>query len=123
MHARQGHLWSGLGHRSLTAIPTAASLLTTTAKTTVLVLAGKKLRVPRFVKRALQVAVSVGLTLFVVLVIQVGDGLLSGKASVQAASASWLAFIRRPDILTVMTLTALVTVLFVYWQRDQEKKP
>ena len=92
-------------------------------ETTVLVIAGKRLRVPRFVKRAVQVAVSVGLTLFVVLVIQVGDGLLSGKVSLQAASASWLAFIRRPDILTIMTLTALVTVLFVYWQRDQEKKP
>jgi hypothetical protein len=92
-------------------------------ETTVLVIAGKRLRVPRFVKRAVQVAVSVGLTLFVVLVIQVGDGLLSGKVSLPAASASWLAFIRRPDILTVMTLTALVTVLFVYWQRAREKKP
>jgi hypothetical protein len=92
-------------------------------ETTVLVIAGKKLRVPRLVKRVLQVAISVGLTLFVVLLIQVGDGLLSGKVSLQAASVSWLAFIRRPDILTIMTLTALVTVLFVYWQRDQEKKP
>ena len=91
-------------------------------ETTVLVLAGKKLRVPRLFKRALQVAVSVGLTLFVVLVIQVGDALLSGKVSLQAASASWLAFVKRPDILTIMTLTALVTVLFVYWQRDQENK-
>jgi hypothetical protein len=92
-------------------------------ETTLLVLAGKKLRVPRVLKRALQVAVSVGLTLLVVLIIQVGDGLLSGRvSSLQAATTNWLTFVRRPDILAIMTLTALVTVLFVYWQRDQERK-
>ena len=80
-------------------------------ETTLLVVAGKKLRVPRVLKRALQIAVAVG------------DGLLSGRvSSVQAATANWLAFVRRPDILAIMTLTALVTVLFVYWQRDQERK-
>jgi len=92
-------------------------------ETTLLVFAGKKLRVPRLLKRALQIAVSVGLTLLLVLVIQAGDGLLSGRASsLQAATSNWLAFIRRPDILAIMTLTALVTVLFIYWQRDQERK-
>jgi nicotinamide riboside transporter PnuC len=34
----------------------------------------------------------------------------------------WLTFIRRPDILTTMVLTAFVTVLFVYWQRNQERR-
>jgi hypothetical protein len=92
-------------------------------ETTVLVLAGKKLTVPRVLKRAIQVAVSVGLTLLVVLVIQVGDGLLAGRtSSLQTATASWLGFVRRPDVLAIMFLTALVTVLFVYWQRDQERK-
>jgi hypothetical protein len=92
-------------------------------ETTLLIVAGKKLRVPRAFKRTVQIAVSVGLTLIVVLIIQVGDGLLSGKAnSLQAATTSWLGFVRRPDILAIMTLTALVTVLFVYWHRDQERK-
>jgi len=92
-------------------------------ETTVLVVAGKKLRVPRLLKRTLQVAVSVGLTLLVVLIIQVGDGLLAGRASsLQTATAAWLGFVRRPDMLAIMSLTALVTVLFVYWQRDQERK-
>jgi hypothetical protein len=91
-------------------------------ETTILVLAGKKLTVPRVLKSTLQIAVSVGLTLLVVLVVQVGGGLLAGRASLlQAATANWLAFIR-PDILAIMTLTAAVTVLFVYWQRDQERK-
>ena len=86
-------------------------------ETTLLVLAGKKLRVPRLLKGALQIAVSVGLTLLVVLVIQAGDELYPG-----AATSNWLAFIRRPDILAIIILTALVTVLFIYWQRDQERK-
>ena len=92
-------------------------------ETTIFAVAGKKLKVPRLFKRALQVAVSVGLALVVVLIIQVGDGLLSGKASsVQAALSNWLAYIRRPDMLAIITLTAIVTVLFVYWQRDQERE-
>jgi hypothetical protein len=92
-------------------------------ETTILVLAGKKLKVPRIVKRVLQIALSVGPTLLVVLVIQAGDALLAGRVgSLQAATASWLAYIRRPDILVIMTLTAIVTVLFVYWQRDRERE-
>jgi hypothetical protein len=91
-------------------------------ESTILVLAGKRLMVPRFFKRSLQVAASVGLTLLVVLVIQVGDSLLAGKSSFQTAIGSWLTFVRRPDILATMALTATVTVLFVYWQRDQERE-
>jgi hypothetical protein len=34
----------------------------------------------------------------------------------------WLAFINRPDIQGTMVLTAIVTVLFVYWQRDSERR-
>ncbi len=33
----------------------------------------------------------------------------------------WVTFINRTDILATMVLTALVTVLLVYWQRDQER--
>ena len=85
-------------------------------ETTILAIAGKKLKVPRAVKRIVQIAVSVGLTLAVIFTIQVGDGLLAGRAtSLQGAIANWLAFIRRPDMLTIMTLTATVTVLFIYW--------
>jgi len=91
-------------------------------ETAILVFAGKKLKVPRLFKRALQVAVSAGLTLLVVLIIQVGDGLLSGKtSSLQTAMSNWLAYIRRPDMLAIITLTATVTVLFIYWHRDRER--
>jgi len=92
-------------------------------ETTVLVVSGKKLAVPRLLKRILQVAIAVALTAAVFLVVIVGNGLLVGRqASLQAGINLWLAFIKRPDILATMVLTALVTVLFVYRQRDQERR-
>ena len=92
-------------------------------ETTVLVVSGRKLTVPRLLKRSLQMAIAVGLTCAVFLVVIVGNGLLVGRqTSIQAGINLWLAFIKRPDILATMILTAFVTVLFVYWQRNQERK-
>jgi hypothetical protein len=92
-------------------------------ETTLLVVSGKKLTVPRLLKRILQVAIAVALTAAVFLLVIVGNGLLVGRqASLQAGINLWLAFIKRPDILATMVLTALVTVLFVYWQRNQERR-
>jgi hypothetical protein len=92
-------------------------------ETTLLVVSGKKLTVPRLLKRILQVTIAVALTAAVFLLVIVGNGLLVGRqASLQAGINLWLAFIKRPDILATMVLTALVTVLFVYWQRNQERR-
>jgi branched-subunit amino acid transport protein len=93
------------------------------AEKTILVVPGnKKVSVPRLVKRTLQVAVAVGLTALVALAIVVGNGFLQPHGRPQQAWDVWLTFIYRTDILTTMVLTAVVTVLFVYWQRDQERK-
>ena len=92
-------------------------------ETTLLVVSGKRLTVPRLLKRILQIASAVGITAAVFLVVIVGNGLLVGRgATLQAGVNQWLAFIRRPDILSTMILTAFVTVIFVYWQRNQERK-
>jgi hypothetical protein len=92
-------------------------------ETTLLVVSGKKLTVPRLLKRTLQIAIAVMLTAAVFLVVIVGNGLLVGRqTSLQAGINLWLAFIKRPDILATMILTAFVTVLFVYWQRNQERR-
>lgn len=92
-------------------------------ETTSLVVAGKKLSVPRLIKRVLQAAMAVALTAGVFFVVIVGNGFLVGRAtSLQAGVNAWLAFIKRSDILTTMVLTAFVTVLFVYWQRNQERR-
>jgi ABC-type sulfate transport system permease subunit len=90
---------------------------------TLLALPGKKVSVPRVFKRVVQVALAAGLTAAVMLVVMLGNGLLTGRgASLQGGVAAWLAFIKRPDIYTTIVLTALVTVLFVYWQRDHERR-
>ena len=92
-------------------------------ETTVLVVAGKKMSVPRLLKRTLQVAMAVAVTASVFLVVIVGNGAVAGRGtSFQAGINTWLAFIKRPDILSTMVLTACVTVLLVYWQRNQERR-
>ncbi|HEX6001576.1 MAG TPA: hypothetical protein VFZ16_19610 [Hyphomicrobiaceae bacterium] len=94
------------------------------AETTQLVMAGKKMAMPRFLKRLVQAGLGVALTSAVFFAMIVGNGLLIGRATtLQSAYNAWLAFIRRPDILTTMVLTAVVTVLLLYWQRDQERRP
>jgi hypothetical protein len=87
-----------------------------------LVVGNKKMIIPRLFKRVLQTAIAVALTAAVVLVVIVGNGFLVGKtASFHAGINVWLAFIQRPEILSIMILTAIVTVLFLYWQRDHER--
>jgi hypothetical protein len=89
---------------------------------TILVLPRKSLSVPRVVKRSLQVGAAVAISALVALAILVGNGLLVPRGRLLQGWDVWLGFINRTDILATMVLTALVTVLFVYWQRDQERR-
>jgi hypothetical protein len=89
---------------------------------TILVVPGKRLSVPRVFKRTLQIAIAVALTSVVALLILVGNNLLVPRGRLLQGWEIWLTFINRTDILATMVLTALVTVWFVYWQRDQERK-
>jgi hypothetical protein len=93
------------------------------SETTTLVMGGKKMPMSRFLKRLVQVGLAVALTAGVFFVVIAGNGYLQGRTTFQAGFNAWLAFIQRTDILTTMVLTAAVTVLLVYWQRDQERKP
>ena len=92
------------------------------ADKTILVMPGKKLQVPRLLKRALLVAGSVALTAALVLAIVMGNGFHTARGRFLQGWDAWLGFINRPDILATMILTSIVTVLFVYWHRDQERK-
>ncbi|MFZ1102739.1 MAG: hypothetical protein WAN86_07865 [Hyphomicrobiaceae bacterium] len=93
------------------------------ADTTQLVMAGRKLSMPRFFKRLVLVALAVAVTAAVFFVVIVGNGFLVGRGTtLQAGFNAWIAFVRRPDILTTMALTALVSILLVYWQRDRERR-
>jgi ABC-type sulfate transport system permease subunit len=89
---------------------------------TILALPGKKVSVPRVFKRTVQVALAAVLTAAVMLVVMVGNGLFTARgASLQGGLNTWLAFVKRPDIYATILLTAVVTVLMVYWQRDKER--
>ena len=93
------------------------------ADTTQLVMAGRRMSLPRFLKRLVQMALGVALSSAIIFVMIVGGGFLNGqRITWRAGYNQWLAFMLRPDILTVMVLTAAVTVLLVYWQRDNERK-
>lgn len=83
---------------------------------------GQKLSVPRFVKRVVQVLAACAITAGVALIIVVGSGMLLARGSSSRGLDVWLTFIKRPDIQGTMLLTAIVTVLFVYWQRDHERR-
>jgi len=93
------------------------------ADTTQLVMAGRKMQAPRVLKRLLQMTLSVATTATVLFVVIAGNRFLVGpQSSLYAGFNAWLTFVRRPEILTTMVLTAAVSVLLVYWQRDKERK-
>lgn len=89
---------------------------------TVLAVPGRKLSVPRVFKRTLQVSLAVMLTAAVALTFIVANSMLLGRGGPMQALSAWLAFIKQPDIQATIILTAVVTVLFVYWQRDRERR-
>ncbi len=90
---------------------------------TMLVMPGRRMSVPKPVKRTIQVGLAVVLTSLALLVVLGSSTMLVGKSkSPIQAFEQWLAFIRQPEILTTMVLTAVVTVVLVYWQRDQERR-
>mgnify|MGYP000875920439 CR=1 FL=1 len=88
---------------------------------TMLVMPGKKMSVSRLVKRVVQAVAGAALGAATIGVVMILNGLLSGRGSFWQWLNYWLAFVQRPEILVTMLLTAMTTVLFVYWQRDKER--
>ena len=78
--------------------------------------------VSRLTKRVLQVALASGLTAFAAFVILMLNNVLTARSGFTQGFDIWYAFIRRSDILGTIVLTAIVTVAFVYWQRDNERR-
>jgi hypothetical protein len=92
-------------------------------KTVLALPAGRKASIPRSLKRLVQIGIAVAFSSTVFLVMIVGNGMLLGRgASFQSGWNTWLAFIRRPDILGTMIITSVVTVLVIYWMRDRERR-
>lgn len=72
-------------------------------------------------KKLTDVAIAVGLTLAVVLVIVVSNGMLTSRSSYVHGFQVWLAFIQRPDIIGTMALTALVTTGYLFWNQGHRR--
>lgn len=71
---------------------------------------------PPLTKKLTEVAIAVGLTMAVVLVIVVTNSFLTSRGGYMQGFNLWLALVQRPDILGTMVLTALVTIGYGVWQ-------
>jgi hypothetical protein len=88
---------------------------------TMLYVPGKKLSVPKLAKRTSQVLASVMLSAAVAFVLVLGSSMMVSQGTLQKSWTTWLTFINRGDIQATAILSSIVTVLFVYWQRDKER--
>ena len=88
---------------------------------TMLVMPGKKVSVSRLVKQLAQTAAGVVFGALAMGAVMVTNGLLTGRGGAMSWVNVWLAFVKRPEIITTMVLTAAATVLVVYWHRDKER--
>mgnify|MGYP001214752382 FL=1 len=50
------------------------------------------------------------------------NNVLTARSGFTQGFDAWYAFIRRTDIQGTIVLSALVTVAFIYWQRDRERR-
>ena len=89
---------------------------------TQLAIGRNSISVPRLTKRAIEAGIAMAITACVALVILVLNNVLTGRGGWIDGLDVWWSFIRKPAILGTMFLTALVTALFLAWQRDQDIK-
>jgi hypothetical protein len=89
---------------------------------TMMVIGKNNLSVPKIVKRSVQIAVSMAITAGVVLALIMGNSILMPRGGWLQGLNIWLVFIKRSDILGTMALTALVTMMYLSWERSREKR-
>lgn len=90
---------------------------------TMLAIGRNAISVPKITKRLLQAVGGVVLTALVSLFVIVLNNVLTARGGGWISGVeAWTAFIKRPDIVGTMLLTAVVTVAFVYWQRETPRK-
>lgn len=78
--------------------------------------------VPKFTKRIVEVAVATGLTGVASFVILSLNNILVTTSGFMRGFEIWKSFIGRSDILGTMILTAMVTIAYIAWQRDNGPK-
>lgn len=78
--------------------------------------------VPRIVKRLLETAIATGFTAIVALVVILIDSMLTARGGATLGFDTWLSFIRRPDILATIALSAFVTISTLNWMKKNERR-
>ena len=92
------------------------------ADKTILAMPGRKMSVARPVKRVIQIASALALTSLITFLAVYISTAYTPRGGAQQSLAQWLMIVKRPDIQATAIITAIVSVLFVYWQRDREKR-
>jgi hypothetical protein len=72
---------------------------------------------PPAMRKAIDVLTAIGLTAAVFFVIVVANSFLMARGNYAHGFKLWYAFILRPDILGTIVLTALVTMVYVFWKQ------
>lgn len=81
------------------------------------------LSVPRVAKRIVEAGMATAATCVATGVILLLNNVLTGRGGWLNGIDVWLQFLRRPDIMGTMLLTALCTVMFLGWYRDGGGSP
>ena len=76
---------------------------------------------PPVMRKLVDVATAIGLTAAVVFVIIFTNSFLTARGGSVHGFNTWYNFILRPDILSTMILTALVTIGYVMWQQGSSR--
>jgi hypothetical protein len=76
---------------------------------------------PPVMQRVLDVLAAIALSAGAVFVIVVLNAFLMSRGGSLAGFRTWYTFIGRPDILGTMVLTALISILYIFWQ--QRRRP
>lgn len=77
---------------------------------------------PPVMRKVFDVLIAIALTAAVAFLIVVSNSFLMSRGNYLQGFNLWYAFIRRPDILGTIVLTALVTIGYVFWQQDRRPR-
>ncbi|MBX9589119.1 MAG: hypothetical protein K2X43_07435 [Hyphomonadaceae bacterium] len=72
---------------------------------------------PPAMRKAIDILTAIGLTAAVFFVIVVANSFLMTRGGYSQGFKLWYSFILRPDILGTIVLTALVTMVYVFWKQ------
>lgn len=73
-------------------------------------------------KKLVDVAIAIGLTFALVLVIVVTSSFLTARGGYMHGFKLWLGLVERPDIIGTAVLTALVTTGYALWQQGKTRR-